>query len=77
MILRVSFLSFSFLFFLWIFHPRRVVPGLGIALRTMGRLFGCYIRMLVSDESRFRMLLGLKRNAIPSRWAHSNPNVIG
>ena len=30
-------------------------PALGVALRTMGRLFGCYIRILCG--LRFRMLL--------------------
>ena len=47
-------------------------PGLGIALRTMGRLFGCYIQILVSGGSCFRLLLrGYERNAVPSRWAYS------
>ena len=43
-------------------------PGLGIALRTR-RFFGWF--QPHTGGSRFRMLLGWKRNGFHTRWAHN------
>ena len=48
----------------------RVVPS-PMNYETMGRLFGCYIRILAGWVVFSDVFRAYDRNAVPSRWVHS------